>query len=320
MITSMLSCRCLINVRILMILKISKLLIVSVLFAASIDKSYCMNDLSQNIDFDMNNRLVFNNILINIKSNNKLLQQYKEQISNYRQKLEYITSDMIETNKSLQESLMSFSENLYEDMDTESEIVNNQINCINECNIEKNTLVELIKNYNKQEQITRYEIGEQSKLFYNELFGNNFYFNKINNFILHSTEDTLNIVYELLNTYDIKNHITTTSGLVCKFGNQVGGLSGNILNNDNIVRFKNNKEQFKNTYKQTVNNIFKEEYENIEEFMNKFNNIQENENNIKDKIINIVKEYLSIRKNEILQYEKRIIDSHIKKLENEINK
>ena len=70
-------------------------------------------------------------------------------------------------------------------------------------------------------------------------------------------------------------------GLVCKFGNKVGDLSGSILDNENIVQFKNNKEQFKNTYKQTVNNIFKEEYKNVAEFMNKFNNIQGNENNMK---------------------------------------
>lgn len=103
---------------------------VVILFTISVDKSYCMDDLNQNINFDMDNEFVFNDILLHINANNKLLQQYKEQISKYRQNLENIINDMTKTSKLFDKSLTVFSKSLHKDMDTESNMVNNNLRYI----------------------------------------------------------------------------------------------------------------------------------------------------------------------------------------------
>ena len=123
-------------------------------------------------------------------------------------------------------------------------------------------------------------------------------------------------ISEILNTYGVKERIENDYD--CSYEEQI---ISDIDNVDNVLQFKNNKEQFIQKYKKQIRNITKKDYDNIEVFISKADTVREdNENSTRNKIIDILKKCINNRKINILDFEKDIINISLQKLEKVVNK
>ena len=143
------------------------------------------------------------------------------------------------------------------------------------------------------------------------------------NFVLPERKnDTLKIIYKILQIYDVKEYITNPTGVPYKGFDKAFELTANVLNRDNISKFKKNPGQFEIEYTQKVNDILKEEYNDIEKFMREINNVPDNNRRNREinNTINITKQYLNSRKNNIVAWGKRVVKLGLQKIKEEANK
>lgn len=308
-----------------MISKISKLLIASVLVALNISQSNCMESIKNkcineitNINTN-NNNVSFSDMLKIINDAELCKEQCDKQAHEYRAKIDSITYEagfkQREINRLLESMKKNNDRSIYKiDIDKMLEtnnIIQRNLQEIKDFDSKKKELEKLSdKLYEEKWYVLNEKREEQLQKFYDRLLGNDL--NDFGKVLLQFSGQELSSIYNILNKNDVKKYICNNFFNNIQLYSRIRNLYELDNCSDDELYFYHNKSE---DYIKEIHNIFKKEYNNIENIINnnKINNKIKNKKYInaddivRNDIINIFIKYINDKKDKIKKEESEAI-------------